>query len=403
MYPMPNFSPGFAAADGACDGSDDVDQLLGQATELEATGDLSGVAAIVDRLLEGGHCNASLALLFTRLAEDVGREGEAYQVVLRALSGAEDLPPRTESSLHFAAAQLLDRLGRYDEAFARATRANRPWAASYEPQRMEAMVAACIELFPKAKLPVLARSNNRDQTPVFIIGMPRSGSTLVEQVLASHPHVFGGGELLLVNRLWHSLLGRVSGDGSLDDALGRMSPSDADAIADEYLGSLRILHPTAARVTDKNLSNFMHLGLIWTLFPGAKVIHCRRDPLDAGISAYMTDFAEVLPFTCSLPALGHFNRQFDRLISHWKQVLDLPILEVDYEAVVGDLEGHARRLLKFVDLPWDERCLQFYRNPRRVETASRAQVRRPIFTSSIGRWRHYDKWLGPLRDALEGR
>lgn len=381
----------------------ELDQLLAKAHELEVARDMPAVASIVDRLLGAGYCNASLAILFARSAEDVGREGEAFQVVLRALAGPEKHPPRTASSLQFAAAHLLDRLGRYDEAFAFATRGNAPWAASYEPQRMEAMVGSCIELFSHDKLPRMARATHHDQTPVFIVGMPRSGSTLVEQVLASHPQVFGGGELLWVNRLWHSLLGRVPGNGSLDDALARMTPKDADAVAGEYLGLLRGLHPTAARITDKNLSNFMHLGLIWALFPGARVIHCRRDPLDVGISSYMTDFADVLPFTCSLSALGHFNRQLDRLMAHWKQAIDLPILEVDYEVVVSDLERQARRLLTFLDLPWDEQCLQFHRNSRPVATASRSQVRRPIFKSSVGRWRHYEQWLAPLQEALLNR
>lgn len=401
MYHPSESSAAPVAVGGQCAPIRDIDQLLAQAHELESARDLHAVASIVDRLLNAGHCEASLALLFARSAEDIGREGEAFQVVLRAIAASETQPPRTVSSLHFAAAKLLDRMGRYDEAFAHATRANAPWASSYDPQRMEAMVSSCIELFSQDKLPGIARATRRDATPVFIIGMPRSGSTLVEQILASHPQVFGGGELRWVNRLWHALLSRVSANGSLDEALTRMSAADADAVAAEYLQQLRGLHATAARVTDKNLSNFMHLGLIWALFPGARVIHCRRDPLDVGISSYMTDFADVLPFTCSLPALGHFNRQLDRLMSHWKQVLDLPFLEVDYEVVVDDLAGQAHRLVQFLDLPWDEQCLQFHRNPRPVETASRSQVRRPIFTSSIARWRHYEKWLGPLQEALQ--
>lgn len=116
----------------------------------------------------------------------------------------------------------------------------------------------------------------------------------------------------------------------------------------------------------------------------------------------MTDFQELLPFTRSLSALGHYHRQFDRLMSHWEPVLDLPVLEIQYEAMVGDLSGHARRLIQFLDLPWDERCLQFHRNPRPVMTASRAQLRRPLYTSSIQRWRRYERWLGPLHEALAG-
>jgi hypothetical protein len=377
-----------------------IDDLLEKAYEREASRDLAGAAEIVDRALAAGHCTAPIALLFARLAEDLGREEEALEVVIRAMAGPDARAPRTLSSLQFTAAQLLDRMGRYGEAFAYATCANAPLAASYDPVRMENMIRTCAELFSAEKLPSIARASRPDATPVFILGMPRSGSTLVEQVLASHPQIFGGGELLWVNRLWHALVSRLGGNLSLDAVLARMTVADVDAVAAEYLSGLRGLHPRAARVTDKNLSNFMHLGLISRLFPAARVIHCRRDPLDTGISCYLTDFADVLPFTCSLPALGHFNLQHDRLMAHWKQTLDLPILDVEYEAVVEDLEGQARRMLDFLDLQWDERCLQFHRNPRRVATASKAQVRRPLYRSSIQRWRHYEPWIGPLRQAL---
>lgn len=378
----------------------DHGQMLLKAQDLETAGDLPATAEILDQLLETGHCNLPIALQFARIAENLGREGEAFQVVVRALNGPDANSPRAASSLQFAAAQLLDRLGRYDQAIAYATQANAPWAAGYDPARMERIVSGCIDLFAPAKLPAIARAANRDQTPIFIVGMPRSGSTLVEQVLASHPRVFGGGELQWINRLWHQLLGRVTGSGSLDEALARMTSADADAVGAEYLGQLKALRPTATRVIDKNLSNVMHVGLLWALFPGARVIHCRRDPLDTGISCYMTDFADVLPFTCSFQGLGHFNRQVDRLMNYWEQTLDLPILKVDYEQVIGDLEGQARKLLNFLDLPWDDRCLQFHRNKRQVITASRWQVRRPIYNSSVGRWRHYEPWLGPLREAL---
>lgn len=392
-----------ASTDGVREVIGEVDPWLAQASELEAAQNLPALAAMVDQLLAAGHCNPALALLLARSAGDMGREGQALELILRELAKADAHAPRTVSSLHFAAAQLLDKLRRYDEAFAHATHANAPWAASYDPRHTEALVSKCIEIFSKANVRRIKRASRSDPTPVFIVGMVRSGSTLLEQVLATHPQVFGGGELSWVNRLWLGVIGRVAASETPDEPLFQLSSSDADAVASEYLGALRGLHPTATRIVDKTLANFMHLGLIWMLFPGARVIHSRRDPLDVGISAFLTDFADILPFTCSLPALGHFHRHVDRLMAHWKRVLDLPILEVEYEAVVRDLEGQTRRMLKFLDLPWDERCLQFHQNPRRVATASWAQVRRPIFRASVGRWRHYDKWLGPLRNALRDR
>ncbi|HEY2589211.1 MAG TPA: sulfotransferase [Tepidisphaeraceae bacterium] len=382
--------------------SADSDRLFAQACKRVDDHNLAGAAAIVDRLLAAGRCDVSLALLSARLAEDLAdREGEALGAVLGVLGSHAPHPPQTASSLHFAAARLHEQMGRYDEAFGHATRANAPWANAFNVASWERLIAACIANFSPAALRNVKRATIPDPTPVFIVGMPRSGSTLVEQVLASHPQVFGGGELPWVYRLWRRLYSRIGMfHVSEHEALARMSSQDADAVAAEYLGPLRALQPHAARIVDKNLSNFLHLGLIWALFPGARVIVCRRDPLDTCVSCYMTEFETVLPFTCSLPAIGHFYRQYERLMSHWRQVLDLPILEIEYEAMVRDLEGHARRLIGFLGLPWDERCLLFHRNRRRVDTASRAQVRRPIYTSSVERWRRYERWLGPLRESL---
>ncbi|HEY2586576.1 MAG TPA: sulfotransferase [Tepidisphaeraceae bacterium] len=381
--------------------TNEVNQLLAQAYDLENARDLPGAASVVDRLLNAGHCTAPVALLFARVAQDVGREAEALGAVRAVLASQVPQPPRTTASLHFAAAHLLDRMGRYDEAFGHATRATAPWANAYDAAGLERLVAGCIADFTPATLARMKRATIDDRTPVFIVGMPRSGSTLVEQVLASHPQVFGAGELPWLVELWQKLFSRLGMfHVSMREALTQMLPADADAVAAEYLRPLKALRADAARVVDKNLSNFMHMGLIRALFPVARVIVCRRDPLDTCVSCYMTDFDQVLPFTCTLPALGHFYRQYERLMAHWKQVLDLPILELQYEAMVGDLEGHARRLIEFLGLPWDDRCLHFHRNPRKVATASQAQVRRPIYSSSIGRWRHYERWLGPLRDAL---
>jgi hypothetical protein len=179
-----------------------------------------------------------------------------------------------------------------------------------------------------------------------------------------------------------------------------MTASDADELADDYLQTIRAIGPDAARFTEKTPWNSMHLGLIALLLPQARVVHCRRDPMDTGLSCFMTDFAHGNNFSFDLASIAHFQKQTDRLMAHWKSVLDLPILEVDYERVVKDLEGEARRLLKFVGLPWDDRCARFHENPRAVTSASQSQVRRPIYASSVGRWRHYAKQLGPLRDAL---
>jgi hypothetical protein len=231
--------------------------------------------------------------------------------------------------------------------------------------------------------------------------MPRSGTTLVEQILASHAQVHGAGELHWLFHLCESLAFRCpSGTEALSDSFDRMSIRDVDALAAEYLEPLAALNRQAVRIINKMPTNFMHLGMVQVLFPLAKVIFCRRDPLDTCLSCYLTDFAAGNDFSFGLSSAGHFYRQHLRMMAHWKDVLSLSILEVQYEDVVNDLEGQTRRMLDFLDMPWDGRCLRFHENRRFVATASTAQVRRPIYRTSIGRWRNYDRHLGPLKEAL---
>jgi hypothetical protein len=173
----------------------------------------------------------------------------------------------------------------------------------------------------------------------------------------------------------------------------------ARILAEEYLARVRAIGGPAKRITDKMLTNFLHLGFIAMLFPRARVIHCIRDPLDTCVSAFMQIF-RGLSFTLDLEDLGHYHREYERVMAHWRKVKPQAMLEVVYEDLVADLEAGSRRLVEFCGLPWDERCLRFYENPRAVRTVSKLQVRQPVYSSSVGRWRRYDSHLGPLRKAL---
>jgi hypothetical protein len=246
--------------------------------------------------------------------------------------------------------------------------------------------------------------------------MPRSGSTLVEQVLSSHPAIHGAGELgwmfniaMLAGQRGAARragtgtpsAGAAAQSSALEHPqwLDRLSATDLDEMAAAYLQPLRALNPAAQAIIDKNLKNFLLLGLIAVLFPDARVIHCRRDPLDTGVSCYMHEFVSY-DFSYDLRWIGHGFRQYERLMAHWANVLDLPILDVTYEQVVDDLEGQSRRMLEFLGLPFDARCLSFTENGRFVATASNEQVRKPIYSTSVRRWQNYEKHLGPLRAAL---
>jgi len=380
---------------------DSAEFAVALASVLEADRDSPAAWEILDRLMAAGHEFTRLALLFAIMAPQQNREIEALVMVDRCLATAPMALPRWRASLHFAAANLLDRMGRYDEAFAHAAAGNAARGVGYEPGQAQRPVQTFIEYFTRPTLRRLPRATHGNETPVFIVGVPRSGTTLVEQILASHPAVYGAGELDWVFGLWETAVQKHGSPFTpITHCLDRMTARDLDKLAEQYLAPLAALGFAAARITDKMPTNFLHLGLISLLFPQARIIHVRRDPLDTCLSCYMTDFAAGHDFTTSLSSLGHFHGQYDRLMAHWKNVLDVPIIEVAYEELVTDVEGQSRRMIEFLDLPWDDRCLRFYENTRFIATASNAQVRRPIYQKSISRWRNYEKHLGPLRAAL---
>jgi hypothetical protein len=235
------------------------------------------------------------------------------------------------------------------------------------------------------------------EIPVFVVGLPRSGTTLVEQILASHTRVFGAGELKLASDTMDAL-----GEQDADpiEGLRQLDQQTAQRFASRHLERLRALSPTALRIVDKMPDNYLYLGLLATLFPRAKLIHCRRDLRDVAVSCWMTDFREFRWTNDPQHIVSRFH-EYQRLMNHWRNVLRVPLLEVDYEETVADLEGVARRLVAWCGLEWESQCLEFYRTKRPVSTASTVQVRQPVFSTSVGRWKHYEHALASLFARLE--
>jgi len=240
----------------------------------------------------------------------------------------------------------------------------------------------------------------QSELPVFVVGMMRSGTTLAEQILASHPSVHGAGELQEFASLVGSLPQRLGVSIPYPECMERLDASSIHRLAEPLLEDLRRRGGGAPRVVDKNPLNFLHLGVIAALFPQATIIHCRRDPMDTCVSCYFQNFADPFPFKLDLTRLGHYYRQYERLMWHWSQVLPTRIFELAYEDLVGDQEAVSRRLIQHCGLPWDDRCLGFYQTSRPVRTASALQVRKPIYGTAIGRWQRYAEHLAPLLDAL---
>jgi Sulfotransferase family len=252
---------------------------------------------------------------------------------------------------------------------------------------------------------IRAKSGGGDQTktPIFVIGMPRSGTTLVEQILASHPAVHGAGELKTLNDVVHSVRDAAGNALPYPESVPALDGAALRQIGRHYLAEVMKLAPAGKRVTDKMPSNYYLVGLIHLALPNAKIVHCMRDPIDTCVSCFSKLFTGEQVHTYDLVELGRYYRRYERLMAHWRRVLPKGrILDMCYEDVVADLEAQARRLIDHCELPWDDRCLDFHKTDRPVRTASATQVRRPIYNSAIGRWRVYQEELKPLLAALSG-
>ncbi|WP_137389781.1 tetratricopeptide repeat-containing sulfotransferase family protein [Rhodoligotrophos defluvii] len=242
---------------------------------------------------------------------------------------------------------------------------------------------------------------NPSPVPVFIVGMPRSGSTLTEQILASHPKVHGAGEIKTLTQSLGFLRQKFPNLPRYPEMARRMKPSQFATVAEHYLGTVSRLSAGAERVTDKLLTNYYFAGLVHALFPNAKIIHTMRDPVDTCLSTFTKLFKDDMPHSYDLAELGRYYRKYEELMEHWRNVLPAGImLDVKYEDVVADVEAHARRVVDFVGLEWDDQCLAFHESNRPVKTASVSQVRKPIYSSSVERWRRYERHLGELLEAL---
>ena len=323
-----------------------------------------------------------------------------------ALLDNKNLDTKNLVDLHFFLGIVFDKNKQYEKAFKHFQQGNRLHRGTYEynVENFEKHVSQQICMFDESYMANHADHGVDSDLPVFIVGMPRSGTTLVEQILASHPDVHGAGELPYITnisrRLWVLCHGR---DALLaDNTPASNLPAEViQAQAEAYLHQITKTCQSVSRITDKTTLNFLYLGFIAMLFPQARIIHCQRNPLDTCLSMYMLKFMQPQLYAYDLQELGVCYRQYQRLMSHWQSLLGGRVLNIHYEELISDLEGNSRKLIDYMGLPWDERCLRFHETKRSVQTASHLQVRQNVYTTSRERWRNYEAWLGPLRAALD--
>ncbi|MEQ9616724.1 MAG: sulfotransferase [Phycisphaerales bacterium] len=398
---------------------DDAEETFDRALAL-APGSANLIAAKADLLrIRGAHEEAmaliepaldkldrspQLMLVYLRLAPSVGRAEEAIERA-RAFVERGDLVPIAKMRAQYAMGHALDSLKRYDEAFEAFRKGNEAAPKTFNPEGHAAAVDRIITGWSKDAMASLGSPGAADargsERAVFIVGMPRSGTSLVEQILSSHPGVTGGGELSAMAEIIFTMRGRDSdGLAPMPADLGEKSLGRA---ARAYLQALRKLDAKAARVTDKSPDNMYHLGFIASMLPEAKLIFVRRDFRDACVSCYTNSFRGAYTFTTDMAHLASYAHDTQRLLDHWRDALGERLHIVSYEGLVRDFERVTKELVSFVGVPWDEACLNYTESERVTMTLSNEQVREPIYTRSVGRWRNYERHLAPLLDGLRLR
>ena len=339
-------------------------------------------------------------------ARRMGAEDRPLVARMRTLLEGDGLAPGHAADLHFALAKTHEDLAEYDRAFVHYREGNRRrrGARRHDREAAAAQVRTLAATFDPAFFARTAGRGDPDPRPVFITGMPRSGTSLVEQILASHPECFGAGELPHLERVVRSRPAGAGGGSSLPALAAGLGGADLRALGRAYLEALPAEAGAAARVTDKMPPNWRYLGFAAAILPGARVIHCRRDAMDVCFSIYAQPFThrDAWPWAYDLRDLASEYLDCERLMAHWARTLPLPMHAVRYERLVRDPEAVTRELLAFCGLPFDARCLRFHESERPVRTASDWQVRQPLYRSSVGRWRRFESHLAPLREALEG-
>ena len=373
--------------------------------------ELGRLAEALDAYLEALRLDPSISGVYVNLADSKKfAAGDPHLAAMEALAAKTDGLSKTDRmQLDFALGKAFADIKDHARSFKHLQAGNAAKRATiaYDEQATFALFDRIAAAFSRDLIAAKSGGGDPAATPVFIIGMPRSGTTLVEQIIASHPLAYGAGELQALNDVVLTVRGPDGNTLPYPEFVAALDGNALHQIGGRYAALLRELAAKhgwadAARITDKMPSNYYFAGLIHLALPNATIIHTMRDPVDTCLSCFSKLFAAEQNHTYDLGELGRYYKRYERLMAHWRAVLpEGRMLEVRYEDVVADLESQARRIIAHCGLPWDDRCLSFHETDRPVRTASATQVRQPIYTSAVGRWRVYEAQLGPLLEALE--
>lgn len=345
--------------------------------------------------LNGQHGNAYE--LLTSIRKTTPQDKKLVERMEKALQNSMTTTQRDH--LHFALGKAYDDLGEWDNAFQHFSLGNRLLPSDFNKKKHMESLSATKKVFNENFFRSHASAGNNTSLPIFIVGMPRSGTTLLDQLLSSHASIESVGESPLVPQLISKLFG---GSEAYPSSLTKVDDRKLMEFSNTYLGEISSkVTSVAERVVDKQPFNFLHLGLLATLFPSAKLIYLHRNPLDVCLSCFFQRFADrQLNWSTDLSNLGQYYRVHHEFMAYWKKVLPVPILQVEYEELVEDFETHAKRIVEHCNLQWDPACAEFYKSGRAVRTASTQQVRQPIYKSSKARWKRYSSHIAPLVASL---
>ncbi len=378
---------------------DELESMVQKARILEHRGEPLSAFAIIQPYLESEVLHTGIATLYGELCRKIGRCDEATDYLVRVLAH-DGIPVNTRQRMHFVLGDLFDQQENYGAAFEHFSRANRLAPAPPAAAEQAAVVSAIMDTFDWQFQSTAPRTSVASERPVFIVGMPRSGTSLTEQIIASHPDAAGAGELVDIGHYAGELAVKLGPEPGYPYCYRKVSRQQLDSYARKYLEKLGGISASARFVTDKMPQNFIHLGLIALLFPKSRIIHCRRDPLDTCLSIYFQNFSHAHGYASQLENIAQYYLDYTRLMEHWKSVLEVPILDVHYEDLVTHPESRIREILEFIGLEWDSRCLKFHASGRAVSTASYDQVRQPLYTHSLQRWKNYAPHIEPLKSVL---
>jgi tetratricopeptide (TPR) repeat protein len=374
---------------------------IGKGTLLMEIGELQAAEQSHLRALELDPDSLAARVALTQVRKTTADDGNLAELEKKAQE-IDDMYYTKAMSLHFALGKSYDDIGNYHKAFPHFLAGCRLKRGSiqYQSTDTEQLVSQLIEFFDATRLQNLAGGGDSSKLPIFVLGMPRSGTTLTEQIIASHPQVYGAGELPDLLNLSHSEE-NPENNVFYPISFESFDQSDMTRLGQQYIQGLQQRSPESGRITDKMPANFFTVGLIHLMLPQAKIIHVNRNPIDTCISGFSKMYNRGQLYSYDLTELGHYYRQYARLMEHWRRVLPAnSMLDLQYEDLVADSETQARRLIDFCELDWSDDCLNFHKTKRSVRTASVTQVRQPIYKTSVERWRRYEQFLQPLRDAL---